>query len=62
MLAVETRVKQAAQKIFQPYWLQRERVDWYSSYHIGQAVASNYLLKERVFIVGDACHTHRVNP
>ncbi|KAJ5753942.1 phenol 2-monooxygenase [Penicillium nucicola] len=58
MSSTVTQIKQAAQQIFRPYWMEWERVDWYSSYHIGQAVASKYSMNEQIFIGGDACHTH----
>ncbi|PCH36417.1 hypothetical protein WOLCODRAFT_28542 [Wolfiporia cocos MD-104 SS10] len=33
-------------------------VEWWTLYIIGQRVASKYSVQERVFIAGDACHTH----
>jgi hypothetical protein len=33
-------------------------VEWYSVYPIGQGIAERYTLDERVFMGGDACHTH----
>jgi phenol 2-monooxygenase len=33
-------------------------IEWWTIYVIGQRVASRFSAKERVFIVGDACHTH----
>lgn len=60
-LATVAEIKEAAQRVLQPYWIEWEMVDWHSSYHIGQAVANKYSLKERVFIGGDACHTHSVS-
>ncbi|KAG8746067.1 hypothetical protein FRC10_006170 [Ceratobasidium sp. 414] len=33
-------------------------LDWWTIYIIGQRVASNFSAQERVFIAGDACHTH----
>lgn len=48
-----------ARKTFYPYEVnQPKEVDWCSIYIIGQRVASNFSKHERVFIAGDACHTH----
>ena len=47
-----------AKKIFEPYELEFGYVDWFSVYQIGQRIASNYTLDERVFLGGDATHTH----
>jgi len=38
-----------------------ERVEWYSVYPIGQGIADKYTLDHRVFMGGDACHTHSVS-
>ncbi|KAG9313141.1 putative monooxygenase [Chiua virens] len=46
-------------KIFHPYELADPReFEWWTLYIIGQRVASRYSVKDRVFIAGDACHTH----
>ncbi|KAM0747470.1 phenol 2-monooxygenase [Meredithblackwellia eburnea MCA 4105] len=47
-----------ARAIFQPFTLEFGRVDWFSIYQIGQRIASRYTLDERVFLGGDATHTH----
>ncbi|KAG2075534.1 hypothetical protein BDR04DRAFT_1228533 [Suillus decipiens] len=48
-----------ARKTFHPYVVnQPKEVDWCSIYIIGQRVASKFSKHERVFIAGDACHTH----
>lgn len=49
---------ETAKKIFDPYHLEFGYVDWFSVYQIGQRIASNYTLDERVFLGGDATHTH----
>ncbi|PHH89622.1 hypothetical protein CDD83_5638 [Cordyceps sp. RAO-2017] len=56
--ATEDEVKALAGDIFRPYWIQWRRVDWFSIYPIQQAVADRYTLDQRVFLGGDACHTH----
>lgn len=61
-LASESKVKEVANDILSPYYIEWERVDWYSVYPIGQGIAERYSLDERIFIGGDACHTHSVCP
>ncbi|KAH9851912.1 FAD binding domain-containing protein [Lenzites betulinus] len=34
------------------------KFDWWTLYIIGQRVAAQFSVQERVFIAGDACHTH----
>ncbi|KAF8555662.1 hypothetical protein OG21DRAFT_1410577 [Imleria badia] len=48
-----------SQKIFHPFKLaDPKEIEWWTIYIIGQRVASSYSVKDRVFIAGDACHTH----
>ncbi|KAG9313139.1 putative monooxygenase [Chiua virens] len=48
-----------ARKIFYPYELSDPKeIEWWTIYIIGQRVASSFSSKNRVFIAGDACHTH----
>lgn len=54
-------VQATARKILQPYWVEWDRVEWYSVYPIGQGISEKYTLDERVFMGGDACHTHSVS-
>ncbi|KAL3421031.1 phenol 2-monooxygenase (FAD binding domain-containing protein) [Phlyctema vagabunda] len=56
--ATEEEVQNSAKKILQPYEISWERVEWYSVYPIGQGIAEKYTLDHRVFMGGDACHTH----
>jgi len=35
-----------------------KEIKWWTIYIIGQRVASSYSVKDRIFIAGDACHTH----
>ncbi|KIO07031.1 hypothetical protein M404DRAFT_137441 [Pisolithus tinctorius Marx 270] len=50
---------EVARKSLHPYYLSlSSEIEWWSIYIIGQRVASKYSDKDRVFIVGDACHTH----
>jgi phenol 2-monooxygenase (NADPH) len=57
----------AAQRIFAPYTLDVKEVSWWSVYEIGQRLTDRFDdLKDgesttrlpRIFIAGDACHTH----
>ncbi len=52
---------QKAQAIFAPYDLDVKDVVWWSAYEIGQRVCQRFddgSEAPRVFIAGDACHTH----
>ena len=46
-----------AQKALQPFSLEFESVDWWTVYSVGQRLAADYR-QDRVFIAGDAAHTH----
>ncbi|KAI0595799.1 FAD binding domain-containing protein [Biscogniauxia sp. FL1348] len=56
--ATEEEVQSSAKKILHPYNIEWERVEWYSVYPIGQGISDKYTLDHRVFLGGDACHTH----
>jgi 2-polyprenyl-6-methoxyphenol hydroxylase-like FAD-dependent oxidoreductase len=56
--ATEKEVQDHAKEILKPYTISWDRVEWYSVYPIGQGIAERYTLDERVFMGGDACHTH----
>ncbi|EGP84432.1 unnamed protein product [Zymoseptoria tritici ST99CH_1A5] len=56
--ATEKEVQDKAKKILKPYSIEWDRVEWFSVYPIGQGIANRYTLDERVFMGGDACHTH----
>ncbi|KAI9803403.1 MAG: hypothetical protein M1833_000922 [Piccolia ochrophora] len=51
-------VQESAKRILQPYTIDWESIEWYSVYPIGQGIAENYSLDHRIFLGGDACHTH----
>ncbi|KAI5962614.1 uncharacterized protein KGF55_003690 [Candida pseudojiufengensis] len=53
----ESILKQA-QEIIKPYTLEICNLNWYTGYQIGQRVANKFEKHNRVFISGDACHTH----
>lgn len=57
----------AARRILHPYTLEVKEVPWWSVYEIGQRICDKYddvpaaavgSQRPRVFIAGDACHTH----
>lgn len=58
------QVIEAAQKIFAPYTIDVKDVVWWSVYEVGQRVTDKFdnsddeNVPPRVFIAGDACHTH----
>lgn len=47
-----------ARKIMHPYKIDFRICDWWSIYQIGQRIASRFVVGERVFLAGDAVHTH----
>lgn len=66
-LTTVERIIQTAQEILHPYSLDVKEVAWFSVYEVGQrltsrfddAIATDATSREpRVFIAGDACHTH----
>jgi phenol 2-monooxygenase len=63
----QEQVIQTAQRVLRPYTLDVRSVAWFSVYQVGQRVTDRFddVLPEeggsrlpRVFIAGDACHTH----
>ncbi|KAF2665988.1 putative phenol 2-monooxygenase [Microthyrium microscopicum] len=47
-----------AKQIFSQFPIEFAHTHWYSAYSIGQRLASNFSKADRVFLTGDACHTH----
>ncbi|KAJ8292420.1 Phenol hydroxylase [Rhodotorula toruloides] len=47
-----------ARKILHPYTLDYESIDWFTGYHVGQRLTESFAQYNRVFLAGDACHTH----
>ncbi|KAJ5263357.1 hypothetical protein N7478_010962 [Penicillium angulare] len=62
----EKAIFENAAAAFKPYYIRPktdDAVDWWAAYQIGQRVADEFSVKDskgvnRVFIAGDACHTH----
>ena len=48
----------AARRVFRPYQIDFAGTFWWSVYSIGQRLADNFSKANRVFLTGDACHTH----
>ncbi|KAF2491393.1 FAD/NAD(P)-binding domain-containing protein [Lophium mytilinum] len=53
----EAAVKEAIASV-KPFTLSFTQVDWWTIYVVGQRIARNMLVKDCVFLAGDACHTH----
>ena len=51
----------AAKKILRPYYIEWDRVEWFSIYPIQQRIAEKYTIDHRIFMGGDCCHTHSVS-
>lgn len=58
----QAKIQRIANEILSPYHVEWETIDWHSSYHIGQGISQRYSCENRIFIGGDACHTHSVCP
>lgn len=52
-------ILESAQRIIAPYKLDYRTLDWWTAYQIGQRVGSSFGVHDRVFLAGDAVHTHR---
>lgn len=52
-------ILEAAQRIISPYKLTFRKLDWWTAYQIGQRVGTQFSAHERIFLAGDAVHTHR---
>jgi phenol 2-monooxygenase len=51
-------LQNTARNIFAPYTMDFADTFWWSAYSIGQRLADNFHSHERIFLTGDACHTH----
>ncbi|KAF2138052.1 uncharacterized protein K452DRAFT_321418 [Aplosporella prunicola CBS 121167] len=51
-------ILKAAQRTLSPYTLSYVHCDWWTAYQIGQRVATDFDKCQRVFLAGDAVHTH----
>lgn len=48
----------ATRRIFFPYRIDFAETMWWSAYAVGQRLADHFSEADRVFLTGDACHTH----
>ncbi|KAF4186782.1 hypothetical protein CNMCM8927_005060 [Aspergillus lentulus] len=48
----------AAERWISPYKLSYKHCDWWSIYPVGQRLVKEYRIKNRIFLAGDAAHTH----
>ncbi|KAJ8121769.1 hypothetical protein ONZ43_g1863 [Nemania bipapillata] len=53
----QAAIKEAIAAV-KPFTLEFERVDWWTIYTVGQRIAKHFFVRDRVFLAGDACHTH----
>lgn len=44
-----------------PHSLTFEKIVWFSQFSVKESVAEQFILDNKVFLVGDACHIHSVN-
>ncbi|KAL7804763.1 family 16 glycoside hydrolase [Trichoderma aethiopicum] len=51
-------ILESAQRIMAPYKITYRKLDWWTAYQIGQRVGTSFSVHERVFLAGDAVHTH----
>jgi phenol 2-monooxygenase len=51
-------IHETARRIFQGYDMDFTDTYWWSAYSIGQRLVDHFTKDERVFLTGDACHTH----
>ncbi|QRV88493.1 phenol 2-monooxygenase [Ceratobasidium sp. AG-Ba] len=53
------KIMEVARRSVRPFKLDfPHKLDWWTIFIIGQRVASKFSAQERIFIAGDACHTH----
>ena len=51
-------IQAATRQIFHPYQIDFAETIWWSAYSIAQCLADHFSKADRVFLTGDACHTH----
>lgn len=51
-------LQETTRRIFHPYHIEFAETVWWSTYKVGQRVADQFTHSNRVFLTGDACHTH----
>ncbi len=48
-------------KAMQPHSVKVKELEWFSHFAVKESVAEKFLIQDRVFLAGDACHIHSVN-
>ncbi len=48
-------------RALQPHQINFKDIVWFSQFSVKESVAEKFMLNERVFLAGDACHIHSVN-
>lgn len=51
-------IKERVQAVMKPYTFDFEVCDWWTAYQIGQRIAPTFVKGDRIFLAGDAVHTH----
>lgn len=51
-------IKERVQAILAPYTFDYKICDWWTAYQIGQRIAPTFAKGDRIFLAGDAVHTH----
>ena len=51
-------LQETTRRILHPYQIDFAKTFWWSAYKVGQRVADRFTQSNRVFLTGDACHTH----
>jgi phenol 2-monooxygenase (NADPH) len=51
-------IQSKTRQIFRPYTVDFAGTFWWSAYSIGQRIADHFSKDNRIFLTGDACHTH----
>ncbi|KAF8813039.1 hypothetical protein BYT27DRAFT_7158778 [Phlegmacium glaucopus] len=54
----EAEATRLIKEIFHPFTVEWDEVNWWSIYDVGQRIINQYSIDDKIFFVGDACHTH----
>ncbi|KAF8810821.1 hypothetical protein BYT27DRAFT_7185492 [Phlegmacium glaucopus] len=54
----EAEATRLIKQIFHPFTVEWDEVNWWSIYDVGQRIINKYSIDNKIFFVGDACHTH----
>lgn len=44
-----------------PHSLSFKEIIWFSQFSVKESIAENFIINDRIFLTGDACHIHSVN-